>query len=157
MFRGRVPSPGASHREGRSPSVPATIRSQPRNRTGRPRDAPRRRTVRLTESRLQAMIKGPFEHHAGQISAKCCLKNTHDILSIKRRRIRLPPFAMTMEDAISTLRRMYIGSTTSFLSWVYAISSVAIVHCLWNLFAYWKLLLPGCFHGADLPMPGNSL
>jgi hypothetical protein len=139
---------------GRSPSVPVTMRfsvyAAPDNHTGRPRDAPRRRTVRLTESRLQAMIKRPFEHHAGPISAKCCLKNTPNSSPIKRWHIRPLLFAMTMQDAISAVRQIYIGHNTSFLSWVYGLCSAAILYCLRNLFAYWNLLLACCFLYAHL-------
>jgi hypothetical protein len=103
--------------------------------------------ARLTESRLQAMIKRPFEHHPGQISAKCCLKNTPDCPPIEHWHIRTLLFAMTIEGASPAASQMYVGANTSFLSSVYVVCSVAVCFCFRNLFASRNLLLASCFLG----------
>src|SRR5215204_5902197 len=63
VVRGRVPSPPDASHPGRSPSVPVTawLRKTSPSQTGRPWDAPRRRTLTLTERNLLAMNKRPFE------------------------------------------------------------------------------------------------
>src|SRR6266576_400263 len=62
-----------------SPPVPPSLRQNPfsENQTGRPWDAPHRRTLTLTNVGLQATMKEPFEQARIQFFGKCCEKNTH--------------------------------------------------------------------------------